>query len=117
MLPLFLVDISPTGPLYIPINTQRNVTCHLEGNKAIFSSYGIILNDGTPMVFVPGQVSTIPGITGRYVNGVTTLLITINTTKTSVTGLSCYSIVNVTLVQSTIDVTIYGEKLCALKAL
>ncbi len=88
----------------------------MEGNKAI-SSYGIILNDGTPMVFVPGQVSTIPGIAGSYVNGVNTLLITINTTETSVTGLSCYSIANVTLVPSTIDVTIYGEKLCALKAI
>ncbi len=57
------------------------------------------------------QVSTIPCITGRYVNGVTnTLLITVNTAETSVTGLSCYSIVNLTLVSSTIDMTIYGKK-------
>ncbi len=92
MLLLFLVEITPTGPLYIPINTQRNVTCrHLEGNKAIYA-WGIILNNGTPLVFEPTQESTIPGITGGYVNGVTnTILITVNTTETSVTGLSCYS--------------------------
>ena len=82
----------------------------MEGNKAI-ASYGIILNNGTPQVFEPAQESTIPGITGRYVNGVTnTLLITVNTAETSVTGLSCYSIVNLTLVSSTIDMTIYGKK-------
>ncbi len=106
MLLLFLVDITPTGPLYyIPINTQRNVTC--QGNKAI-ASWGIILKDGTPMVFVPEQESTIPGFAGRRVNGaVNTVLITVNTTETSVTGLSCYSIG--VLVTSTINVTIYGE--------
>ncbi len=104
---LFLVEITPTGPLYIPINTQRNVTCHLEGNKAI-NSYGIILNNGTPMLFVPGQESTIPGFAGRYVNGAfNTVLITVNTTETSVTGLSCSSIG--VLFPSTINVTIYGE--------
>ena len=114
---LFLVDFTPTGPLYIPINTQRNVTCHLEGNKVI-GFWGIILNDGTLLVFERAQESTIPGITGSYVNGATnTLLITVNTTETSVTGLSCYIVVNLVLVPSTINVTIYGEKLFALKAL
>ncbi len=113
MLLLFLVEITPTGPLYVPINTQWNVTCHLEGNKAI-SSWGIILNDRTLLVFEPAQESTIPGITGSYVNGVTnTLLITVNTTETSVTGLSCFITVGFALVPSTINVTIYGEKLCA----
>ena len=110
MLLLFTVEITPTGPLYIPINTQRNVTCrHLEGSKAI-SAWGIILNNGTPLVFEPTQESTIPGITGGLVNGVTnTLLITVNTMEMSVTGLSCYSIVNLVLVPSTINVIIYGE--------
>ena len=70
------------------------------------------------MVFVPGQVSTIPGFAGRYVNGAfNTVLITVNTTETSVTGLSCSSIIDNVIVPSTINVTIYGEKLCALKAL
>ncbi len=106
MLLLFLVEITPTGPLYIPINTQRNVTC--QGNKAI-ASWGIILNNGTSVMFIPAQESTIPGITGSYVNGASfnTFLITIYTTETSVTGLSCDSIG--VLVPSTINVTIYGE--------
>ncbi len=109
--------ITPTGPLYIPINTQRNVTCHLEGNKAI-GFWGIILNDGTPMMFIPAQESTIPGFAGRRLNGaLNTVLITVNTTETSVTGLSCSSFIDNVLVPSTINVTIYGEKLCALKAL
>ncbi len=71
---LFLVNFTPTGPLFIPINSQRNVTCHLEGNKAI-GIWGIILNDGTLLVFAPAQDATIPGITGIYVNGATIYII------------------------------------------
>ncbi len=61
-------------------------------------------------MFVPAQASTIPGFAGGYVNGAfNTVLITVNTTETSVTGLSCYSIVDSVVVPSTINVTIYGE--------
>ncbi len=107
----FLVEITPIGPLYVPVNTQRNITCHVGGGDLI-DRWGIILKNGTELDFRPAndQKSSIPGFTARNVNGVTnTLLITINTTETSVTGLSCYSIIGRVLVPSTINVTIYGK--------
>ncbi len=108
---LFLVEITPNGPLYVPINTERNITCRVEGEITI-DTWGIILNNGTELNSRPAfnQEPNIPGFTGSYVNGVpNTLLITINTTETSVTGLRCYIIENLVLVPSTINVTIYGK--------
>ena len=107
----FLVEIIPIGPLYVPVNTQRNITCHVEGPDPI-ERWGIILNNGTGLYFRPlfNEVSSIPGITGSYVNGAfNTFLITINTTETSVIGLSCIILVNFEPVPSTINLTIYGE--------
>ncbi len=74
--------------------------------------WGIILNNGTGLYFRPAfnEESSIPGIIGSYVNGEpNTLLIIVNTTETSVTGLSCFIIVNFEPVPSTINLTIYGE--------
>ncbi len=108
---LILVEITPNGPLYVPINTQRNITCHVEGEINI-DTWSIILNNGTELNFRPAfnQEPNIPGFTGSYVNGVpNTLLITINTTETSVTGLSCFITVNHVVVPSTIHVTMYGR--------
>ncbi len=82
----------------------------MEGGQTI-PSWGIILNDGTELDIQPSQESTIPGFIGGYANGVTsnTFIITVNTTETSVTGLVCFSIVNRSLVPSTINVVIYGK--------
>ncbi len=105
---LIVVEITPIGPLYVPVNTQKNITCHVEGTV---DRWGVILKNGTELSFRPSlnEDTSIPGITGRYVNGVfNTLLITVNTTETSVTGLSCFISVNLVLVQSTVNVTIYG---------
>ncbi len=75
-------------------------------------TWSIILNNGTELNFRPAfnQQPNIPGFTGSYVNGVpNTLLITINTTETSVTALICFITVNHAVVPSTIHVTIYGK--------
>ncbi len=107
----FLVEITPNGPLYVPINTQRNITCRVEGEITI-DTWAIILKNGTELNFrlAFNQEPSIPGFTGSYVNGVpNTLLITVNTTETSVTGLSCFIIENLVLVPSTIHVTMYGK--------
>ncbi len=103
-----LVDISPTGPLYIPINTQRNITCHVEGST--IATWTIIHNE-TEQEFNPLiQESTIFGITGKFTDGVfNTLLITVNTTETSVTGLRCSNVILGTVFTSTIRLTIYGK--------
>ncbi len=54
--------------------------------------------------------STISGITGRFMDGVfNTLLITVNTMETSVTGLRCTNSFNNTAFRSTIKLTIYGK--------
>ncbi len=102
-----LVDISPTGPLYIPINTQRNITCHVEGST--IAIWSILLNNETEQEFNPLiEESNISGITGRFMDGVfNTLLITINTTETSVTGLKCSNVILGTVFTSTIKLTIY----------
>ncbi len=74
--------------------------------------WSIILKNGTELDFRPAfnQESSIPGFTGRYLNGVSnTLLITINTTETSVTGLRCLISLNSEVVNSTINVNIYGK--------
>ena len=108
---LFLVEITPNGPLYVPINTQRNITCRVEGEITI-DTWSIILNNGTELNYRPAfnQEPSIPGFTASYVNGVpNTLLITVNTTETSVTGLSCFITVDLVVVPSTINVTIYGK--------
>ena len=106
---IFLVEITPIGPLYVPVNTQKNITCRVEGT---IDRWGIILKNGTKLSFRPlfNEESSIPGITGSYVNGtLNTLLITVNTTATSVTGLSCFISVGLELVPGTINVTIYGK--------
>ncbi len=78
--------------------------------EGVIDRWGIILKNGTKLCFRPfNEESSIPGITGSYVNGVfNTLLITVNTTETSVTGLNCFTSVNLVLVRSTVNVTIYG---------
>ena len=105
-----LVDISPTGPLYIPINTQRNITCQVEGSTTI-GTWTIFLTNGSEQQINPLiEESTISGITGRFMDGVfNTLLITVNTTETSVTGLRCSHFFNNIAFRSTIKLTIYGK--------
>ncbi len=108
---IYLVEFTPTGPLYVPVNTQRNITCRVEGADPI-DRWGIILKNGTELDFrlASNQESSIPGFTGRYVNeDHHTVLITVNTTETSVTGLICFNTVNRVLVPHTINVTIYGK--------
>ncbi len=104
-----LVDISPTGPLYVPINTQRNITCQVEGST--ITAWTIFLTNETEQEIIPLiEESTISGITGRFMDGVfNTLLITVNTTETSVTGLRCSNFFNNTAFRSIIKLTIYGK--------
>ena len=111
LLLFFLVEFTPIGPLSVPVNTQRSITCRVEGADPI-DRWGIILKNGTELDFrlASNQESSIPGFTGRYVNEYhNTVLITVNTTETSVTGLSCFFVVNRVLVPHTINVTIYGK--------
>ncbi len=83
----------------------------MEGAHSI-DRWGIILKNGTELDFrlASNRESSIPGFTGRYVNkDHNTVLITVNTTDTSVKGLSCFITVNRVLVPHTINVTIYGK--------
>ncbi len=80
--------------------------------KLILDIWGIILKNGTELDFRPAfnENSSIPGITGSYVNGAfNTLLITVNTTETSLIGLICLTAVHRFLDKNTINVTIYGK--------
>ena len=108
------VDINPSEMLYFPINTLRNVTCRVEGGA--ITRWFIILNDGSEESIntLINNMPSIPGITGRLVNGgFSTLEITVNTSNTSVTGLRCEGVDgNAAPVRpAAINVTILG-KLC-----
>ncbi len=81
----------------------------MEGST--IATWTIILNSGSEQEINPLiQESTISGITGKFMDRVfNTLLITVNTTETSVTGLRCSYVLNGTVFPSTIKLTIYGK--------
>ncbi len=106
------VTVNPTGPLYLPIKRQETVTCHIASGT--IRNWYIILQNGiekgiNPLIAISN--AQFPGITGRYVpEGYSTLLITINTTNTSIAGLRCEGVNAESLIFSaTINLTIYGK--------
>ena len=105
------VDINPSEVQYIPINSPRNITCHIEGGGII--EWYIVFSDGSEEVIGIAimNVPSIPGITGTFVNeGFSTLVITVNTSNTSVTRLRCTGRDrSLALVTSAVNITIYGK--------
>ena len=81
----------------------------MEGST--ITSWTVFLTNGRAQQINPLiEESTISGITGRFMDGVfNTLLITVNTTETSVTGLRCSHFFNNIAFRSTIKLTIYGK--------
>ena len=80
------MSIDPDGPLFIPINTQRTITCSYT-DGAIYSwsvilrnsiEYGAYLFQGTVERF---------GITGIFMAPLLQLIV--NTSNTSIVGLRC----------------------------
>ena len=111
MISLFvsIVTIDPPGPLYLPISTQRNITCSGEQLTSLFVLFSdkdavlYTLREGSE--FVPGIILTSESRTR--------LLISINNNDTSVTGIRCEGNIvidgRVTPDSDTLDLTLYGK--------
>ena len=97
---LLLVVVTPTGPLYIAINTSRTINCSVP-DRGVFIFWDVIFKNGT--VLTEGNL---PGI-----KTTTTPSLTINTTDTSIVGLECRGLLihNTSIQNNTrINLTVYG---------
>ena len=108
---LSIVTVDPPGPLYLPISTQRNITCSVE--EGTFSQFTVTFSNKNSITYTP-----LPGT--EFVTGIvvisaylTRFLISINISDTSVTGIRCEGNLqtgsSTTPDVSTLDLTIYGE--------
>ena len=107
-----VVIIEPPGPLYLPILTQRNITCTVEGNLAL-TSLNVILNDRSPIRY--GLVEKREFVTGIAITSADAkrILVSVNTNIISVSGIRCEFIIltesAVTVGSDTVNLTIYGK--------
>ena len=111
-----IVMIDPPGPLYIPILTQKNITCSIEGVEGRQLNLLVILfSDINPITSFITEGKVIQGIGIAFVSqSRARALISINTDNTSVIGLSCGSLTASRIVEETIlNLTVYGEYMCA----
>ena len=108
------MSFDPDGPIVIPINTLRNITCS-STDGAILSWY-IILRHSTVFGASSYQANVERfGITGIFM--IPSLQLIVNTSKTSIVGLRCVGIVPDSMtnkmrgnvIAADINVTIYGK--------
>ena len=108
------MSFDPDGPLVIPINTQRTITCsYTEGP---INSWSVILRHSTVLgaIAVQGTVERL-GITGIFMPRLLQLIV--NTSNTSIVGLRCVGVVLDYMGKITreseadINITIYGKYL------
>ena len=106
-----IVTVDPAGPLYLPISTQRNITCSVE--EGTLSQFVVTVSnkDSVTYTLLPGT-EFFTGIIVINAN-FTKLLISININDTSVTGIRCEGNLRTgsssTPDASTLNLTIYGE--------
>ena len=106
-----IVTVDPPGPLYLPISTQRNITCSVEGGT--LSQFVVTFSNKDSLAYAPQPgTELVTGIViisadfGRF-------LISINISDTSVTGIRCEGNLQtgstLTSDADTLELTIYGE--------
>ena len=106
-----IVTVDPPGSLYLPISTQRNITCSVKGG--ILTQVVVTFSNKNSTTYVPQ-----PG--AELVTGIVIIsadfkrfLISINIIDTSVTGIRCESNLQTgsssTPDVDTLELTIYGE--------
>ena len=108
------MSFDPDGPLVIPINTLRTITC--SSTEGPINSWSIILRHST----VFGATAVIPtaqrfGITGIFMSP--SLQLIVNTSNTSIVGLRCVGVVvdNMGVIirgnesEADFNLTIYGN--------
>ena len=103
---LSLVVVTPTGPLYIAINTSRTIYCSVP-DGGILLKWNVVFQNSTMV-----NAYDFPGI--MIIRTLTSSSLTINTMDTSIIGLQCIGIVDIVptgpLIQNAarINLTIYG---------
>ena len=106
-----IVTIGPPGPLYLPISTQRNITCSVEGGT--LSQFTVTFSNKDSTIYTPQPgTELVTGIVIIFAD-FTRFLISININDTSVTGIRCEGNLQtgntITSDADTLDLTIYGE--------
>ena len=106
-----IVIVDPPGPLYLPISTQRNITCSVEGGT--LGQFVVTFSNKNFTTYTPQPgtelVTGIVIISADFVR----FLISINTSDTSVTGIRCEGSLQtgntLTSDADTLELTVYGE--------
>ena len=106
-----IVIVDPPGPLYLPIPTQRNITCSVEGGT--LGQFVVTFSNKNSTAYAPQPgtelVAGIVIISADF----TRFLISINTNDTSVTGIRCEGNLQtgntLTPDADTLEITVYGE--------
>ena len=98
---LSLVEVTPTGPLYIAINTSRTIYSSVpHGGRAV--DWLILFQHSRSIIFY-----YVPGFT--VIRTETSSDLTINTTDTSITGCIAFlAVLPGPLLQKYVKLTIYG---------
>ena len=106
-----IVQLNPTGPLYIAINTERIINCSITGGT-FFGWTVLFMNRTQQHRSKIGEI--VPGInlTSKTTNSSSLVM---NTTDTSIIGLRCIATSfevdvrgNIQTIRATINLTIYG---------
>ena len=106
------MTIEPPGPLYLPILTQRNITCSVEGNLEL-TSLNVIFNDRNSVGY--GLLEGREFVTGIAITSASDkrILVSVNTNIISVTGIRCEFIIvtdsGVIQGSDTWNLTLYGK--------
>ena len=105
------MTVDPPGPLYLPISTQRNITCSVEGG--ILSQFVVTFSNKDSVTYTPRPGTEL--VTGIVVISADfkSFLISININDTSVTGIICEGNLQTGSSSApdadTLNLTMYGE--------
>ena len=98
-----LVVVTPTGPLYIAINTSRTINCSVP-DGGLFVIWNVVFQNSTIV-----NVYDVPGF--MFTRTTTSSSLTINNMDTSIIGLQCCGFLTLSsfvLIATRINLTIYG---------
>ena len=106
-----IVTVDPPGPLYLPISTQRNITCSVQGGTLTQFVVTFSNKNSTTYTLLPGT-ELVTGIVVISAD-LARFLISINIYDTSVTGIRCEGNLQIgsssTPGADTLNLIIYGE--------
>ena len=105
------VTIDPPGPLYLPVPTQKNITCSAERGRLF--SFFVIFSDKEPVEYV--LLDRTEAVTGIVIlsAAISRSLVSVKTNDTSIIGIRCDGIFQSGGTSTTdryiLNLTIYGK--------